>query len=60
MDGKSWSILGVVLAIIAGWDKISAFISSVASGFQDFWASLAPVIQLGLIIWLFIWMGKKK
>ena len=55
--GIIWGVIGAIATVITGWDKILAFINSITNIFQDLW-NLFPVIQLGLLIWVLIWLGK--
>ncbi|PIN95729.1 hypothetical protein COU56_00660 [Candidatus Pacearchaeota archaeon CG10_big_fil_rev_8_21_14_0_10_31_9] len=60
MRDKTISTIGIVVSIIVGWDKISAFIQSFFDGLNAFLKSLPPMILLILIIILFWMLGKKK
>ena len=59
-ETKKLAWIGITLTIISGWKELVTFANSILAGFEGVWNTFPPVIQLGLIIWLFWWMGNKK
>lgn len=57
---KTISTIGVVVAIVIGWDKIVSFVNSFLIGVNNVLKSIPPIILLGLLVWLIIWLGKTK
>ena len=60
MEEKNISLVGVGIAIMASWDKIVTFIQSFFEGISSMLDSFPPIMSLGLIIWIMLWLGKKK
>lgn len=60
VKGKTLAWWGIALALISGWKEIVAFINSILEGFKGILDTIPPLIKIGLIIWLFWWLGNRK
>lgn len=60
MADKVASWIGIMIAIIVGWDKISKFIQSFFEGITEILKSIPPLILLGIVIFIIYQLGHKK
>jgi len=48
---KTWKFwVPLIIAILSGYDAIVRNLNNLINGFNNFWISLAPIIQLALVI----------
>ncbi|HLD11039.1 MAG TPA: hypothetical protein VJB89_03070 [Candidatus Nanoarchaeia archaeon] len=57
---KSIAIIGIIIAIISEWDKLTTFINSFFKGLDAFLSSIPPILLLVILILIILWLARKK